>query len=244
MRAVWQRTAVYVPLAFLAVGLGMTFWTSPEGSTPAAGVLGVAVGFLIAYWLGRRSKAEASAVAVANAVATAVADARADAASEAHSQALANVQLVLGDHAMERLSSQGHSAIAGQQVRHLDASAFEHLAQQETASTHEPLHRPGLQYDNPAMLPSSDEEGARDERSAAYASPAPRDLPRTNAVAQPQTEDAEPTKIGTWLSDSEANRVRPSRRARSATAGDQVPAGYGLGRFLDHTSPHEGDTRS
>lgn len=107
MRQFWQRTLVYLPLAFVAVGLALTFWSAPEG-TPAAGVVGVGLALLIAYWLGRRSKVENTAVAVAQAVSVAVAEASAQAAAEARAQALNQVAVIIGQD-QPQMVTQGES---------------------------------------------------------------------------------------------------------------------------------------
>lgn len=107
MRSVWQRTAVYVPLAFLAIGLGLSAFNVPDGP-PLAVVFGVGAAVLIAYWLGRRSKVENTAVAVAQAVSVAVAEATANARAEATAQALNQVAVIVGDHqarTVERVDS-------------------------------------------------------------------------------------------------------------------------------------------
>lgn len=100
MRSVWQRTAVYVPLAFLAIGLGLSAFNVPDGP-PLAVVFGVGAAVLIAYWLGRRSKVENTAVAVAQAVSVAVAEATANARAEATAQALSQVAVYVGEHRAE-----------------------------------------------------------------------------------------------------------------------------------------------
>lgn len=96
-RRAWLSVLLVGPLGFMAVGVAFSgIAAGSEGQAPAA-VVGVALALLLAFWLGRRSKGDNTAVAVAQAVSLAVADARADATAAALAQAHQQVAVMIGD---------------------------------------------------------------------------------------------------------------------------------------------------
>lgn len=232
MRAVWQRTVIYAPLAFFAVGLALTAFNAPD-SGPLGALLGIGAALGLAYWLGRRSRAEATAVAVAQAVSVAVADARAEAASQAHSQALSNVQLVLGDAALERLA-------------HHEEYALDHghdwTGQIDSRRT-DSLPRPGLMENKSAQIGEGEGRRRGTSRSGVTHDPAPYAADgqgtQTDALRHAPERPADRPHSGATVAGKQG---QPGHRVRSTPIVGEVPRDLGLSRYLARTSPHEGES--
>lgn len=109
-RRTWVSVLVVGPLGFMAVGVALSGAAAGQDGEPLPAVVGVAAALLLAFWLGRRSKADNTAVAVAQAVSAAVSVARATAASEARAQALNQVAVVIGPERAHELLDGAHGA--------------------------------------------------------------------------------------------------------------------------------------
>lgn len=91
-RRAWFSVWVFAPLGFLAAGLALTAVSSFADGQYVPALIAAGAALLLAYWLGRKSRADNTAVAVA----AAVADATATAAADARAAAVSNVAVVLG----------------------------------------------------------------------------------------------------------------------------------------------------
>lgn len=91
-RRALARIWVFAPLGFMALGLAAAAVSSLNDGQWLAGVIGAGAALALAFYLGRKSVRDGTAVAVA----AAVADARAEAIADARAQAVAQVAVING----------------------------------------------------------------------------------------------------------------------------------------------------
>lgn len=101
-RRAWVTVLLVGPLGFIAVGVALSGVAAGGDGEPVPAVVGVAAALLLVFWLGRRSKADNTAVAVAQAVAAAVSIAQAEATAAALAQAHQQVAVIVGAEKVAR----------------------------------------------------------------------------------------------------------------------------------------------
>lgn len=200
LRRAWAKIWLFAPLGFLAAGVALSGIAAFREGAGLAGVIGVGLALVVAYWLGRRSRGDQTAVAVAQAVAEARAEATAEATAAAQSQAMSNVQLVFGPEGVRALQDAERGAV-------YDWDEATEISQSVRS------HHQGLVEQNPGL-----------RELAAGARGAPQDQPEAarQGAAKPWAgasgDAGEPSKrsrVGATVAD---NRERPNNRVRSTTA--------------------------